>query len=147
MTVTPTTFGDFHRRIVRETFDHETSERDAFLLFTIFTYHSFLLSTPQLLSDYADRPDVRNVTVVFRPLEPRRCAEAVACLWEGAQDIRAEPSHWQIRWSEEWGGYRRARNLSPEELERLYELLVRLKQHPLVGEIVADGSQPFPCLA
>jgi hypothetical protein len=146
MAIAPTTYWDFHRRIIRETFDREISDRDAFLLFTILIYHRFVLSSPQLLTDYADRPDVRDVRVVFPPLEPRRCAERVACLWEGEQDIRAEPSHWQIRWSEEWGGYRRARHLSPEELGRLYELLERLRRHPLVGGIVADGSQPFPTL-
>jgi hypothetical protein len=144
MAIAPTTYWDFHRRILRETFDRETSDRDAFLLFTILVYHRFVLSSPQLLTDYADRPEVRDFQVGFPPCELRRCAEWVACLWEGEQDIRAEPSHWQIRWSEEWGGYLRARHLSPEELGRLYELLERLRRHPLVGGIVADGSQPFP---
>ena len=42
MAVAPTTYWDFHRRILRETFDRETSDRDAFLLFTILIYHSFV---------------------------------------------------------------------------------------------------------
>jgi hypothetical protein len=125
-----------------DTFSHDLSDGDAHLVFVILHYYRVVLSRPQLLAEYANRAEL-NVQVVFGPLEPRRCAEALASLWSGRVDLRAEPSHWLLRWQSEWGGYVRLRHLSPGQLGRLGELLGKLGEHPFVGQLIPDGSHPF----
>jgi hypothetical protein len=138
----PSTPDAFYPRLLGDTFPDDLSDGDAHLVFVILHYYRVVLSRPQLLAEYASRPDV-NVQVVFGPLEPRRCAEALASLWSDRVDLRAEPSHWLLRWQGEWGSYTRLRRLSPAELGRLRELLGKLGEHPFVGQLIADGSQPF----
>jgi hypothetical protein len=108
---------------------------------TIFHYHQIELSRPQVLADER-RPDIQY-RVLAGPLALRQCAESLASVWSGDLDVRAEPSHWQCRWQDEWGGYTRVRRLSPTELTRLHELIRLLEDHPFVARLHADGSQPF----
>jgi hypothetical protein len=61
--------------------------------------------------------------------------------------MRAEPSHWLLRWQDDWGGYVRVRRLSGGEVARLHELVGLLERHPFVARLIPDGSQPFPSRA
>jgi hypothetical protein len=138
----PTTFAELHGRLLRDTFGRDIGDADALLLLTIFHYHQIELSRPQVLADER-RPDIQY-RVLAGPLALRQCAESLASVWSGDLDVRAEPSHWQCRWQDEWGGYTRVRRLSPTELTRLHELIRLLEDHPFVARLHADGSQPFP---
>jgi hypothetical protein len=138
----PSTPDAFYAQLLGDTFAQDLSDGDAHLVFVILHYYRIVLSRPQLLLEYANRPEL-NVQVVFGPLEPRRCAEALASLWSGRVDSRAEPSHWLLRWQGEWGGYVRLRRLPPGWLDRHGELLGKLRAHPFVGSLAPDGSQPF----
>jgi len=135
----PTTYQDFHGRLLRDTFGRNIADRDAPLLFTIFHYFRVELSRPQVLTEYAARPEANHL-IVFNPLDLRRCGEALASVWAGDIDVRAEPSHWFFRWRDEWGGYLRVKNLSPEDVARLRELIGQLERHPFVKRLVTDGS-------
>jgi hypothetical protein len=138
----PTTFDELHGRLLRDIFGRDIEVEDALLLLIIFHYYRIELSKPQVLIDER-RPDIRY-RVLAGPLTLRRCAEALASVWSGQLDMRAEPSHWQRRWQDEWGGYTRVRRLSPTELTRLHELIRLLEDHPFVAQLHADGSQLFP---
>jgi hypothetical protein len=137
----PTTYCELHGRLLRDTFGREIGDADAFLLFTAFHYHRVELSRPQVFAD-EKRPDI-DYRVLAGPLAPRQCAEALASVWAGNLDVRAEPSHWLCRWQDDWGGYVRVRRLAPDEVARLHELIRRLERHPFVARFIPDGSQPF----
>src|SRR5262245_21389389 len=137
----PTTYRELHGRLLRDTFGRDISDADAFLLFTAFHYHQVELSRPQVYAE-EKRPDI-YYRVLAGPLPPRQCAEALASVWAGELDVRAEPSHWLCRWQDDWGGYVRVRWLSASEVARLYKLVGLLERHPFVARFIPDGSQPF----
>lgn len=137
----PTTYRELHGRLLRDTFGRDITDADALLLFTAFHYHQVELSRPQVCAE-EKRPDI-YYRVLAGPLPLRQCAEALASVWAGELDVRAEPSHWLCRWQADWGGYVRVRRLSEVEVARLYELVGRLERHPFVARFIPDGSQPF----
>src|SRR5688572_10810849 len=140
MDLEPTTHADFYDRLLRDTFGRDLADADAHLVFVILHYYRVVLSRPQVLAEYAARPDL-DFRVIFGPLDPRRCAEALAGLWSGGMDIRAEPSHWVLRWRGAWGEYVRLRHLTPAELARLGALSER---DDGVGSDAEPGSRAKP---
>ena len=140
--VEPTTWRELHGVLLRDTFGRDISDADLFLLFTALHYYRIELSCPQVYS--CERRLNMSYGVIAGPLEPRGCAEAIASLWTGRLDVRAEPSYWYCRWRDEWGGYVRVRGLTADEVLRLHNLVRRLESHPFVARFRPDGSQPFP---
>src|SRR4051812_48069634 len=107
----PTTIDDLHGRLLRDTFGRDLDDRDAFLLFTLFHHYQIELAGPVL----ADRPSMGAGDRVHADTQ-RGCAEALASLWAGCDDERADYTYWYWRWNDEWGSYGHAEDLSAEEV-------------------------------
>jgi hypothetical protein len=122
-----TTIYDLHGRLVRDTFGHRLSDQDAFLIFVLFHCYKVVLSEPVL----SDRPGVQVVAAQTQ----RGVAEALASVWIGTQDERADLYFWYYRWNGGWGSYGHAERLSPAESERLEQLKAELERHPFVSRL------------
>jgi hypothetical protein len=135
MTAPGTTIYDFHGRLLRDTFGGPLSDRDAFLLFALFQHYQVEIRGGVL----TDRPNLGVGSLI--PADTQRgCAEALASLWRGAADERADYTYWYWRWSTDWGSYQAAENLSAADRERLRELMAVLERHPFVTRFVLEDS-------
>lgn len=115
--------GEFHGRILRDTFGSRTGEGDGLLLFSILHSYQLVLSGPVL----EDGPREGEVRV---PAHTQRgCASAVAELYTGE---RTEPMYWYFRWNE-WGAYSKVDDLSDDERARTRELMRRMQAHPFLS--------------
>lgn len=119
-----TTIYDLHGRLLRDTFGRRLSDTDAFLVFVLFHGYRVWLSAPLL----TDRPGVQEV----HALTQRSVADALASVWAGTTDERADSYFWYFRWNGVWGSYGHAEGLSLEERERLEQLRAALESHPFV---------------
>ena len=128
-----TTIDDFHGRLLRDTFGPSISDRDAFLLFTLFHENQIVL-TGRVLTDRPQLSEGDSIAAITQ----RGCSEALASVWAGSEDERADYIHWYYRWNGEWGSYEHARNLSEVESERLRELTAKLMEHPFVTQFLPD---------
>jgi hypothetical protein len=119
-----TTIYDLPGRLLRDTFGRTLKDQDAFLVFVLFHSHRVVLCEPIL----TDRP---GITEVF-PHSQRGVSSALASLWEGTDDPRANYVYWYYKWNGEWRGYDHADHLTDEERERFEFLKQRLEEHPFV---------------
>jgi hypothetical protein len=125
-----TTIDRFHADVLCDVFGTYVSDRDAFLLFTLFHTNSVELTAPVL----SDRPSVRHIATITQ----RHCGKALAALWRGRDDPRASYTHWYWRWNGEWGAYAHAEGLDENETARLHELTARLEQHQFISRFVRE---------
>lgn len=128
-----TTIYDFHGRLLRDTFGPNIGDQDAFLLFTLFHEYQIVLAGRVLI----DRPQLAEGSSIAA-ITQRGCAEALASVWAGSDDDRANYTYWYYRWNGEWGSYQHASNLSEAESARLAELAAQLNEHPFVKEFVPE---------
>ena len=119
-----TTIYDLHGRLIRDTFGRRLNDQAAFLIFVLFHTHRIVLSAPIL----TDRPAALEVAAHTQ----RGVSEALASVWAGTDDKRANSTYWYFRWNGEWGSYGHAERLSPEEKERFDELRTQIECHPFV---------------
>jgi hypothetical protein len=106
-----TTIRQFHARVLRDTFGGPVDDRDAFLLFMLFHLSRVELTGPVL----SDRPVCTDIAAITQ----RHCGAALAALWRGRDDPRADYMHWYWRWNAEWQSYAHADNLNEDEAARL----------------------------
>jgi hypothetical protein len=129
-----TTIYDFHGRLLRDTFGRDISDQDAFLLFTLFHLYQIELASPVL----TDRPQLAEGDRVAA-LTQRHCSQALASVWAGSREQRADYTYWYWRWNGEWGSYAHAESLTEEERTRLRDLTAKLEEHPFVRRFVPEN--------
>lgn len=130
-----TTIYDLHGRLLRDTFGNGLNDFDAFLIFALFHHYQIELSGPVL----TDRPSMGAGDKVHADTQ-RGCSEAIASLWAGSDDDRADYTYWYRRWNAEWGSYAHSERLSLAERARLRFLMAELERHPFVRRFVPEDD-------
>lgn len=128
-----TTIESLPGRLIRDTIGRGIDDRDAFLLFTLLHDYQIELAGPVL----TDRPKLKEGDRVAA-FTQRDCSAALASVWAGTKDPRADYTYWYIRWNGEWGSYGHAHALTEEESARLEILKGLIEKHPFVRRLVPD---------
>ena len=128
---------EFHGRIVRETFGRDLSNDDAMLVFSALHIYEIEVTGPVL----SDRPVIETGSRIAA-ITQRSCSEALAAIWTGTADRRADPTFWYFRW-QEWGSYARVEQLSGAEAARMRLLMEQLEHHSFVARFAPDDWDPL----
>ena len=126
---------DFRGRIVRDTFGSDLSELDGLLVFAILHCYQIELSGPVLFNLSAE------AGTRIAAITQRSCSDAVAYIWSGPDEPRADEGFWYRRW-QTWQADGRPEALQPDERARMRWLMQQLERHPFVSRIVAEDFDP-----
>ena len=114
---------------VRGTFDTSLSDRECFLLFGIL--HNCSMG-------FTERGN-------WAPLTQRGAASALASIWTGIDQEKADYVYWYSRWLLCWGGPSAFGKLEGDELELLDNIRARLQSHSSVEYVTPEAEDDgFP---
>ncbi len=128
--------GDFHARIIRDTFGTNLSDENAMLLFSILHSYQIVITGP-VLSDCPSSDAGSSIPAITQ----RHCGEALAALWAGTGDSRADYMYWYYRW-QKWGSYSRFGELTPDERARMRQMIQQMEHHPFISRFVPEDFDP-----